>query len=579
MDILDADALRILAKEDNSSKFAVDAHHRGIQRIGDLSSMPKLYSLDVSFNQIKVLETLHTAKDLRELKVYNNKLQSSDGLKANQNLEVLVMSDNEIKEISTDFTELFKLKTLQLHGNKLTRIEHLKNCRQLTYLDLSRNRISGSWANALQALVALEYLNLSDNQITSIGSLENLKKLEEINLSGNILTSLSANYPPNLMVLRADRNKISDLNSLPVMPNLNELYVQHNFLTDVSCIIERTPQLESFDIRNNRIRGLNDVVCLAKCSTLEDLWIRGNPCTLSESYLSDLVLSLPSVQFIDDVSSKQIQESPNPQKLVEAASQPPSTGRPATPLVRPSSSGSRPSTAEGRPLIFRPSSRAGSQTKMLAPSEVEKAQNEVRERLQKLRHLMGKMCSSTEIPKTKKTNSTSVQRPASNQSSSADPIEQKNSIEFFNDKIQQRPKTCEMGTDPLDDIPIRPQTSAGLKREGEIQTIASPPKLNIKHQSTDVNIMIMDDSPTFKTTDAPIDFGGQMKIHLLSEIKSEEIALEISTTTMPTEPPRVESWRQAEQRHRPTEKERTGFRLFRIPESAKRFMHSATSAT
>ncbi|CAK4076628.1 unnamed protein product [Aphanomyces euteiches] len=216
---------------------------------------------------------------------------------------------------------------------------------------------------------------------------------------------------------------------------------------------------------------------------------------------------------------------------------------------------------------------------MLAPSEVEKAQNEVRERLQKLRHLMGKMCSSTEIPKTKKTNSTSVQRPASNQSSSADPIEQKNSIEFFNDKIQQRPKTCEMGTDPLDDIPIRPQTSAGLKREGEIQTIASPPKLNIKHQSTDVNIMIMDDSPTFKTTDAPIDFGGQMKIHLLSEIKSEEIALEISTTTMPTEPPRVESWRQAEQRHRPTEKERTGFRLFRIPESAKRFMHSATSAT
>ncbi len=43
--------------------------------------MAKLYSLDISFNQIKALENLHTAKDLKELKVYNNKLTSSEGIK------------------------------------------------------------------------------------------------------------------------------------------------------------------------------------------------------------------------------------------------------------------------------------------------------------------------------------------------------------------------------------------------------------------------------------------------------------------------------------------------------------------
>ncbi|RHY69801.1 hypothetical protein DYB30_006089 [Aphanomyces astaci] len=109
--------------------------------------MARLYSLDVSFNELKVLENLHTAKDLKELKAYNNKLTSSAGLKTNQALEVLMLSDNAIGEISSDFTALFKLKTLHLHGNTITRIDNLKTCRHLTYLDLSRNRIAGAWAN------------------------------------------------------------------------------------------------------------------------------------------------------------------------------------------------------------------------------------------------------------------------------------------------------------------------------------------------------------------------------------------------------------------------------------------------
>ncbi|RHY00614.1 hypothetical protein DYB36_003990 [Aphanomyces astaci] len=103
--------------------------------------MARLYSLDVSFNELKVLENLHTAKDLKELKAYNNKLTSSAAL------EVLMLSDNAIGEISSDFTALFKLKTLHLHGNTITRIDNLKTCRHLTYLDLSRNRIAGAWAN------------------------------------------------------------------------------------------------------------------------------------------------------------------------------------------------------------------------------------------------------------------------------------------------------------------------------------------------------------------------------------------------------------------------------------------------
>ncbi|ETV70860.1 hypothetical protein, variant [Aphanomyces astaci] len=639
IDVLDNESLKLLASEDNSSKFAVDAHHRGIQRIGDLSQMARLYSLDVSFNELKVLENLHTAKDLKELKAYNNKLTSSAGLKTNQALEVLMLSDNAIAEISSDFTALFKLKTLHLHGNTITRIDNLKTCRHLTYLDLSRNRIAGAWSNALQSLAALEYVNVSDNQITSIGSLENLKKLEEINLGGNLLSSLSGNYPPNLTTLRVDRNKFADLSTLPLLPNLNEFYAQGNLLTDIAAVVSRMPQLESMDIRNNRIRSLGDVVILAQLSTIEDLWIRGNPCALSDSYLSDFAAAFPTIQFIDDLSRQQIQDAPNPQKLVAAATRPPSTGRPATPLLRPSSSSSsslaRPTTADGRPLFFKPSTRAGSQAKMLSPAEVEKAQNDVRDRLHKLRHLMGKMCGPDKAApskgaaevhrhtvtssqrKTKTVGDTMHVRPLVVPADAEITTDESEGIAFINQdtdqRVETRPrddnvvvtkveenrktlsqargqaKTSDMGTDPLDGIPIRPPTSHGSTREGEIQTTEGGSTsfvtmLQVDDEKDDkglgVRDMVVEPSALERSGTSYED---AMKLHLASALKAEDIEVDVGgewmKDTLGEELPRVEPWRRAEQRSRPSASERGGFRLFRIPESARRFMQGATSAT
>ncbi|KAF0700692.1 Aste57867_8746 [Aphanomyces stellatus] len=613
LEVLDYDALRVLAKEDNSSTFAVDAHHRGIKRLGDLSPMLKLYSLDVSFNELKSLENIHTAKDLKELKVYNNKLASAAGLKGNQNVEVLVMSDNEIPDIPSDFTSLFKLKTLQLHGNKIARIENLKTCRHLTYLDLSRNRITGAWTTALQSLAALEFLNLSDNQISSIGSLDNLSKLEELNLAGNSLSSLAGTYPPHLTayaVLRVDRNKIADLKTLPILPNLNEFYVQCNLLSDISCVVDRLPQLESIDVRNNRLRGLNDVACLARCTVLEDLWVRGNPCTLSDSYLVDMANALPAIHFIDDLALKQIQESPNPQKLAESAARPPSAGRPATPLSRPSSTGSqqRPTSGDGRPLVFKPSSRAGAQTKMLSPVEVEKAQNDVRDRLHKLRHLMGKMCGEPRASTSGKSKSppkksqlvSSPPRP-NNQLTSTERIESvvqitvENSPPLSSFVVAQveppskgplvRPKTCEMGTDPLDDIPMpRPHTSStrSQRREGEIQTMPVSDgvmKLSSATNSVGVDIMMLDGNELLVEGEDPVDVEDAMKMHLIAGLKTDDVVVTLRADEEDLTSPRVEPWRRAEARPRPTPEECTGFRLFRIPESARRFMQSATSAT
>ncbi|OQS01956.1 phosphatase 1 regulatory subunit 7 [Thraustotheca clavata] len=549
MNVLNKKALDALMQEENSSRYVVDAHHRGIERIEELSEMPMLYSLDLSFNKLKELKHLKVLKGLKELKCYNNALKSTNGIKGNQNLEIVILNENQIEEISSDFNSLFKLKTLQLFGNKIKQIEHLKNCRHLTYLDLSRNRLSGSVATGIQTLVALEYLNLTENQLSMIGNLENLKKLEEINVSGNALESLQGIYPSTLMVLRADRNKISEITTLPTLPNLNELYVQGNTISCIKGFFEKAPQMESLDLRNNRIRSVADLAFLNTYTTLEDLWVSGNPCTLSQTYLQDLCKLLPSLQFLDNLTCKQINESPNPTKLLqEMASRPPTAGRPITPgLSRPlSASGSRPTTGEGRPLISRPSSRAGLQAKMLPQSDVEKAQNEVRERLDKLRMMMGKLCDDLQ-PK-----------PPAIESHPIDIIQKQNILQT----TVPLKKTCtnDMGTDPLEEnmIPLRPATAPPV----------STPRHEVGNQSlisSEQSILSVEESMK------------QLLLAGLTHVEDIEVTIASSTNSQTTESPRIVSNRHAECRARPTATERIGFRLFRIPASAKKFMQSAVA--
>ncbi|TYZ65917.1 hypothetical protein PybrP1_004258 [[Pythium] brassicae (nom. inval.)] len=280
--VLDTDALRTLCAEPNSSKFVIDAHNRAIEEIADLSELPRLCSLDVSFNRLKVLQNLGTARELRELKLYNNRLTSTKGLRANSNLEGLFLSENQIEAISTDLLALVKLKTLWLKGNRIERVENLTSCRLLMHLDLSKNRLAGSVSSGLANLASLETLNLSDNQLTSIGNLTPLSKLEDLNVANNRIGSLEGQFPPTLATLRVNGNGITELQSLAeTLPNLNELYIQDNVLSDLEPLASRFPELESLDIRNNQIRSSTQLRALAACKALQDIWLVGNPCCAS----------------------------------------------------------------------------------------------------------------------------------------------------------------------------------------------------------------------------------------------------------------------------------------------------------
>lgn len=144
----------------------------------------------------------------------------------NPNLEGLLLHENQIEHISNDLLSLGRLKTLWLNGNRLLSVSNLGSCRLLVHLDLSRNQLSGAASEVstccqsrasllrgeitsrpyleltqgLDNLTSLEYLNLSGNQLTSVGNLSALAKLEELNLADNRLTTLAGRWPANLVV-------------------------------------------------------------------------------------------------------------------------------------------------------------------------------------------------------------------------------------------------------------------------------------------------------------------------------------------------------------------------------------------
>ncbi|KAG3196919.1 hypothetical protein PC128_g7254 [Phytophthora cactorum] len=405
--VLDGPALRALSTELNSSKYAIDAHNRSIGEIGNLSELPKLCSLDVSFNKITSLRNVSTARELRELKIYNNKLNNTLGLKANSNLEGLQMNDNRIEEISSDFLALGRLKNLWLNSNKISSVRNLRGCRLLVHLDLGRNKLQGAASEGLDALNNLEYLNLSGNQLISVGNLTHLTKLEELNLSENKLTTLQGVMPPNLAILRVNGNQISNFQGLLTpLEKLNELYAHDNIITDLDSLPTRCPQLESVDLRNNQIEASSQVTLLAKCEALQDIWLHGNPCCFSSSYLIDVMTAFPELKTLDAFTDAQLQISREKlKKGTISQDELLNSSRASTPSYRPGSAASRPSSSRARtpigrpttsdsaPVFHTPSSRIGNLTKLTSTEELARAQEEVRGRLQKMKQLLNRVGS------------------------------------------------------------------------------------------------------------------------------------------------------------------------------------------
>ena len=130
----------------------------------------------------------------------------------------LVVSNNDLVAIGTEFTDMRHLERLSLSHNRIADIKtdaffHLEKLRKL---ELNMNELTVIRKGIFAGLVELQLLNLSGNHIHTIekDSFEDLKKLSKFDLKDNGLVRLSADMFKglnSLFELCLARNRIKEI--------------------------------------------------------------------------------------------------------------------------------------------------------------------------------------------------------------------------------------------------------------------------------------------------------------------------------------------------------------------------------
>lgn len=237
--------------------------------------------------------------------------------------KILDFSNNKLTRIpQINVTSHNTVRALYLNNNRISAIdtEAFKEMRQLIKLDLSMNKLTGDkleehefdnlqsidtlimkW-NPLRFLpkdtfgtwdfVTLKYFDLSHCEINHIevGAL-NLQNLRHLNLSWNDLESFQApafNRLRNLLTLDLSHNKLTVINSMPVLPVIQIINLDYNNIRTVSlrehCMFA-TEMLQQLYIRNNKIQSFTKDSFPWALELLDGIFLDNNPivcdCRLS----------------------------------------------------------------------------------------------------------------------------------------------------------------------------------------------------------------------------------------------------------------------------------------------------------
>jgi hypothetical protein len=151
-----------------------------------------------------------------------------------------------------------------------------------------------------------------DTQENSLGALgKKLRYLEHLELNNSRIWSIRdlGSSLSNLKVLWMDSCGLEELDGISSMPSLKELHAASNKLSDVSPL-SSLENLIMLDLKENDIDDLESISFLAPISGLRSLMLTGNPITKEAGYRSFIRLSLPSVEYLDDVPIFSTSKSP-----------------------------------------------------------------------------------------------------------------------------------------------------------------------------------------------------------------------------------------------------------------------------
>ena len=162
--------------------------------------------LDVSGEEIEILDGIENAINLINLDISNNNISDISSLSNMTKLEILNASDNNISNISS-LSNMSSLKELDLSNMVRVARDNIQN--------IKFNRIEN--INTISNLSNLTKLNLSNNVIKHIKPLTNLNNLVNLDLSGNSITDISEIKNIKSLDFLKISNQLVELDSIKII--------------------------------------------------------------------------------------------------------------------------------------------------------------------------------------------------------------------------------------------------------------------------------------------------------------------------------------------------------------------------
>eukprot|EP00698_Gefionella_okellyi_P001874 TRINITY_DN1171_c0_g1_i1.p2 TRINITY_DN1171_c0_g1~~TRINITY_DN1171_c0_g1_i1.p2 ORF type:complete len:765 (+),score=148.72 TRINITY_DN1171_c0_g1_i1:32-2326(+) len=299
--------------------LSLSANSCNLQEIGTLNRLTRLQRLSLNENHISSLENLQLEtlvelsakknavrelvskrlRSLQVLKVEGNKIDyiDMDGFPAMLHLHA---DDNLLHKLSSKTHPI--LSSLRICNNRFSSIASLDVFPHLQQLYCDGNALAGTLWPILQHL---QILSVASCNLVLSDCVFMFPALTKLCIGNNAITNMAfLQNCTQLRVLDLTRNRLTSLDSIPLLPLLQHLDVSFNRLADLSGI-QHTPAVVSLNISANYLH-VAEQTCeqLSMVTRLQTLDVRCNP--LSKDFYAISALDVVQASCADSLEEHDV---------------------------------------------------------------------------------------------------------------------------------------------------------------------------------------------------------------------------------------------------------------------------------